>query len=156
EMIAEQAGLTRRTFFRHFSDKRDVIFAGSEQLPPAVGQAIADAAPGASPGQVVVAALVEVAGRLQDILRPSVLRHGVIMASPELREREHTKYEAVAEAIAVGLQGRGVAASASVLLGRAGSTVFRTAFERWAEEPSTRPLASQVRAVATELRALWD
>ena len=30
--IAERAGLTKRTFFRYFSDKREVLFSGSQEL----------------------------------------------------------------------------------------------------------------------------
>ena len=41
--IAERAGLTERTFFRHFADKREVLFAGSSALQDAMAAAVVDA-----------------------------------------------------------------------------------------------------------------
>jgi len=154
EMIAERAGVTRRTFFRHFPDKRDVLFAGSEQLPVVVGEAIASA-PEGSPAEVLTTAILAVAGQVEAVLRPSPDRRAVIAGSAELRERENTKHEAVVAAITDGLRGRGVDMPAAVLLGRVGGTVFRTAFENWTDDTRHASLVTHVRTVVGQLQDLW-
>lgn len=155
EQIADHAGLTRRTFFRHFADKRDVVFGGSERLAPVASQAIAEAEPGAGPRELLVAALVDVATQLEDAIRPSPVRQAVIASSPELRERESSKHEAVADAMAAALRDRGIEATEATLLARSGAAVFRTAFEAWIHDPGARSLAGYVEATAARLRDLW-
>src|ERR1700710_2662274 len=55
--IAQAAGLTERTFFRYFPDKREVLFAGSELLEQAFADGAATAAQDATPLEVVRAAV---------------------------------------------------------------------------------------------------
>ncbi|MFE2440381.1 TetR/AcrR family transcriptional regulator, partial [Streptomyces sp. NPDC059409] len=69
--IAERAGITRRSYFRYFPDKREVLFAGSERLPAAVRAAVLDADPAAPPQSAALAALTQVgAARAEHIDRP--------------------------------------------------------------------------------------
>src|SRR5690242_7285084 len=58
--ITARAGLTTRTFFRHFADKREVLFAGEDALPGVVAQAFAAAAPELTPMEVIVTSLCDV------------------------------------------------------------------------------------------------
>src|ERR1700742_5176667 len=55
--IAERAGLTKRTFFRYFGDKREVLFSGSAQLQAKFVEAIAAAPAEAAPLDAVAAGL---------------------------------------------------------------------------------------------------
>jgi hypothetical protein len=81
----------------------------------------------------------------------SAERRTVIEASPELQERERTKFAAVTDALASALQRRGVTEPAARLLARTGAAIFQTAFERWAEQPEQAALAVRVRETADEL-----
>src|SRR5580692_8952475 len=83
--IAERAGLTERTFFRHFADKREVLFSGAAFLQDLMVTAVADAPDSAAPLDAVAAA-VEAAGAMFDERREmSRQRQRVIAANPELQ-----------------------------------------------------------------------
>jgi AcrR family transcriptional regulator len=131
--IAARAGVTRRTFFRHFPDKREVLFAGSVTDAPekALVAGIARADAGLMPLPVVVAAI---AAYDWDGFAPRALqrqRHAVITANPELMERELAKYEAITVAFADALVRRGVDPGAARLAADVAIAVFRSAYERW-------------------------
>jgi AcrR family transcriptional regulator len=150
--IAARAGLTARTFFRHFADKREVLFAGSP-LQDELVRAL-DAAPGsASPMETIAAALDVAAGVLTD-RDFSRRRQLVIAANTELQERELIKLATLAAALADGLRGRGVADPVARLAAETGIAVFRVAFERWVGEPEDRGLAQILRESFDELKAL--
>jgi AcrR family transcriptional regulator len=151
--IANRAGLTERTFFRHFADKREVLFAGSGALQELVVNAVAAAPRSAAPIKAVAAAL-ETIGSVLDDREYSRRRQTVIVANAELRERELIKLASIAAAIAGALRARGVEDSAAVLASEAGIAVFRVAFERWIDEKETRELAEIIRASLDELRAI--
>src|SRR3569833_2747157 len=90
--IAQSVGLTERTFFRHFSDKREVLFQGQEQLAQAFLDGIDAAPPEASPIEVVACALRAAATFFPAERRPhSRTRQSVIDRNPALQEREHHK-----------------------------------------------------------------
>src|ERR1700722_8853924 len=89
--IADRAGLTRRTFSRYFTDKRDVLFAGSEQLPPALAEALLGADSELCPFEALLTALAEVGAVLADrVASHAAQRRAVIARSPELQERGRT------------------------------------------------------------------
>ncbi|GAA3431174.1 TetR family transcriptional regulator [Kutzneria kofuensis] len=154
--ITERAGLTRRTFSRYFTDKRDVLFAGSEQLPGAVSDAVRRADAALPPFQALLAALVDTGALFADLVPHAAQRRAVIASSPELQERERTKLAAVTEALAEALRQRGAAASRAKLLAQVGIAVFQTAFERWTDQPEQADFAARVHEVATELAASLD
>ncbi|KAA2264196.1 TetR family transcriptional regulator [Solihabitans fulvus] len=151
--ITERAGLTRRTFSRYFTDKRDVLFAGSEQLPAAMSDAVRRADATLPPFLALLAALVDTGELFVDLVPHAAQRRAVIASSSELRERERTKLAAVAEALAEALRERGATASAATLLAQVGIAVFLAAFERWTDQPEHTDFASRVREAATELAA---
>src|ERR1700742_4912465 len=106
--IAERAGLTRRTFSRSFADKRDVLFAGSEGLPPALASAVVAADPSLPPFDALVTALAKVGSMLGDRVAPlASQRRAIIAASSELQERGRTKFAEMADALADALIERG-------------------------------------------------
>src|SRR5436190_17837450 len=108
--IASEAGLTARTFFRHFADKREVLFAGSDFLKEAMVKRLAEVPPTAGPMQAVAAALDATADVLGRDQQHSRRRQSVIVANAELRERELIKMATMAALLAEGLRARGVPA----------------------------------------------
>ena len=151
--IAERAGVTARTFFRHFADKREVLFAGAgvleAQLVTALDAVPASAAPLTAAGR----ALEAVADLLAD-REFSRRRQVVIAANAELRERELIKLAAWSSSLADGLRRRGVAEPAARLAAETAVAVFRVAFERWVAEDEQAGLAELVRDSLAELGRL--
>ena len=143
--IAERAGLTARTFFRHFADKREVLFAGLGDAAGAAGRAPSPARPAdASPMEAVGAAL-DAAGRAARAApRVARQRQAVIAANAELQERELIKMASLAAALADGLRRRGVAEPERAWPPRPGVAVFRVAFERWVAGPPNRRLTTTI------------
>lgn len=155
--IARSAGLSERTFFRHFIDKREVLFDGQEQLQATVVEAVGAAARGASPLGVVASALEVVAQLFPEERRSaSRQRQAVISANPALRERELLKLAALAAAVAGALRARGVAEPAATLAAESGVTVFAVAFAQWVAEGEGRSFAHVQREVLDELTAMAD
>ncbi len=152
--IARRAGLTERTFFRHFTDKREVLFAGAASLQDFLVTALASAPDSAPPLDAVTAAL-EAAGAFFEERRDYARqRQAVIAANAELQERELIKLASLASAMAGVLRQRGVADAAASLTAEAGIAVFRIAFERWTKESSEGDLAQYIRESLGELRAV--
>jgi AcrR family transcriptional regulator len=151
--ITERAGLTRRSFSRYFTDKRDVLFAGSEQLPAVLARSVRHADSTLSSFEALLAALLDVAGVLADQAPFAAQRRAVVRASPELQERGRTKFAAVIDAVADALRDRGTAASEATLLAQVGVAIFRTAFERWTDQPDDVGLPVRIREAAAELAA---
>lgn len=151
--IAARAGLTRRTFSRYFADKRDVLFAGSDQLPSMVADAVRRVDPEVPPFAAVQQALAEVAQVLSErVAEHAPQRREIIAGSPELQERGHAKFAAVAAALAAALRERGADEPTSMLIADVGIAIFRTGFDRWVNAPDTTDLAASIREAATQLR----
>src|SRR5258707_8317991 len=118
--IAGRAGLTERTFFRHYADKREVLFAGSKDLQEFLVRAVAEAPDASAPVEVVVSALEAVGDLFEERRDVARQRQAVIEANPELQERELIKLAALAAALAAALRERGVSEPAASLTGQAG------------------------------------
>jgi AcrR family transcriptional regulator len=129
--IAAKAGVTARTFFRHFADKREVLFAGSAELQDALVAALKEAPPEATPMQAVAAALDAAAEFLGQSREHSRQRQAIINSHADLLERELIKMARLADALAEGLRRRGVPEPDASLAAEAGVVVFRVAFSRW-------------------------
>jgi AcrR family transcriptional regulator len=152
--IARRAGLTERTFFRHYTDKREVLFHGQGALMELVVGALTAAPPGLAPIDAVVGALEAADGMFRDRRDGARLRQGVIAAHAELRERELIKLARLAGAMTDALHARGVAEPAASLAAEAGIAVFRTAFERWLADADDRDFAQHIRESLQALRAV--
>ena len=150
--IAARAGLTERTFFRHFADKREVLFRGSE-LADALEAAIDDAPTAAAPLDAVAAALESVSGFFAERRPHARQRQAVISANPGLQERELIKLASLATSMAAALRRRGVAEPAASLVAEAGVAIFKVAFERWLTDAAGRSLAEHIREALAELKA---
>jgi AcrR family transcriptional regulator len=152
--IATRAGLTERTFFRHFADKREVLFWGAASLQDLMVTTLA-ATPDATAPLDAVAAALEAAGALLQQRRDHArARQAIIMANPELQERELIKLAKLASAIAEALRQRGVTEPGASLSAEAGIAVFKVAFERWITQTGQQELTQFIRASLDELKAV--
>jgi len=152
--IAERAGVTERTYFRHFADKREVLFDGSGTMERTAYDAILAAPGDLSPLDAALAGMVAGGGLLADIRDHAVRRSRIIAANPSLQERELLKLAAMVDATAEALRRRGVTEPTASLAAHSAVTVFQVAFARWvaAEEPPG--LAACIAEAAATLRAL--
>jgi AcrR family transcriptional regulator len=159
--IARRAGLTERTFFRYFADKREVLFYGSGMLQDGLVRGIDDAPAGLPPVDAVCASLEAVAESLFEERRDRVRqRQEVVAATPELQERELIKMATLSAAVAGALRRRGVTDPGASLAAEAGVAVFRVAFQRWVGQPgdagdsSEQTLAQLIRQSLAELKSV--
>jgi AcrR family transcriptional regulator len=153
--IAARAGLTERTFFRHFADKREVLFGNTELLQGFLVAGMAAAPADAGPLDLVAAGLQSAAEVLGEFRRDlSRQRHDVIAATPELRERELAKLADYATAVTAALHERGVTEPQASLAAEAGMAVLRVAFEQWSSGNDTRPLVEIMQSTMSNLRAV--
>ncbi|WP_213011551.1 TetR/AcrR family transcriptional regulator [Paractinoplanes toevensis] len=149
--IASEAGVTARTFFRHYADKREVLFAGSERLRDGMLEALDAVPPAAGPMAAVAAALDASAVLLGRDHAHSRTRGAVISANAELMERELIKMATLAAAMADELRKRGVPAGDASLAAEAGAVVLRVAFEQWLNGPPEASLRDLMRATMARL-----
>jgi AcrR family transcriptional regulator len=152
--IAERAGLTKSTFFRHFPDKRDLLAAGQDALSRLLAEGITAAPPGATPLAAVAAGLESAAGMFTSVNREFAPKlHAAIAASKELQERDALKQIGLAAAMAEALRGRGVPEPAAGLAAELGVLAFRSAYARWSRPGNQEPLGELARASLSELHA---
>jgi AcrR family transcriptional regulator len=142
--IAERAGLTERTFFRHFADKREVLFEGSAELAASLVAGVAAAPVGAAPIELVAAALRSIAPIFADRRPFARARQALIAAHPDLQERELIKLATLATSLASALHDRGVGEPDASLAAEAGIAVFRIGFGRWIASPDDGPDLGEV------------
>ena len=153
--IAQSVGLTERTFFRHFSDKREVLFYGQHLFVRAFLAGVDTAPPGASPIEIVACALQSAASFFPDERRPySRTRQSVIDQNPALQERELHKLASLATTVANALRARGVDELTATLAAQVGANVFGIAFTQWIREGEQRSLADIAADVLRELLTL--
>jgi AcrR family transcriptional regulator len=152
--IAERAGLTKRTFFRYFTDKREVLFWGSEILERQMVAAIEAAPASASALAMIGAALDAAAVRFDEVREFAGLRHRIIASSHELRERELIKAASLADGVAGALRARGFGDTTAALAALTGTTVIHVAFGRWVADPDQAPFQRIARDVLSEFREI--
>ncbi|MEU9385427.1 helix-turn-helix domain-containing protein [Streptomyces sp. NPDC048279] len=152
--IAERAGgLTKTTFFRHFTDKREVLFAGQEIHSRIMAEAIAEAPGSATPLEMVGLALDGLASSFTEDRRDIGRRlRAVIANSAELQERSASKRAALSEAVAQALRARGVSELVADLAAELGTRAFYGAFDQWTSASDPRTLVAYAREVFGELK----
>jgi AcrR family transcriptional regulator len=150
--IAARAGLTERTFFRHFTDKREVLFFGMEMLRDRLAHAVADAPPSATPMEAVSAALEAAGALMQENPERVRLRDSIVSANADLRERELIKLAALASGVADALRERGIPDPAASLAAETGVAVFKVAFASWISDPGQPDLPTMIRESMAGLR----
>ncbi|WP_410666459.1 TetR/AcrR family transcriptional regulator [Amycolatopsis sp. cmx-4-68] len=152
--IAQRAGLTKSTFFRHFQDKREVLFGGST-LAGLLAGAITAAPAGATPLEAVTHAM-DAVGR--EAFTPerreySALRRTVIAAHPELREREALKGLALTASMTEALKQRGVPELTACVAAELGALAMKIAHERWSDPACGDGFGETARQALDEVRA---
>jgi AcrR family transcriptional regulator len=152
--IAARAGLTERTFFRHFADKREVLFYGTEMLRDLLVRAVADAQAPATAMDAAAAAFEAAAAMLQENPERVRLRDAIVSANAELRERELIKLADLAAAVAGALRDRGIPEPAASLAAETGVAVFKLAFARWVGGPGQPGLPEIFRELMDDLRGV--
>ncbi len=155
--ITARAGLTERTFFNCFSNKREVLFYGAEKLEVFLVESVASAPASGSAMEVVAAALGAVArasdewpGFAEFARRSDALLH----IQAELRERELAKLASLGAAMAGALRRRAVSAPQARLAAEVGIAVFKVAFERCMSDRKRRKLALHLRDAMADLARL--
>jgi AcrR family transcriptional regulator len=152
--IAERAGVTKSTFFRHFPDKRELLVAGQETLGRLLAEGITEAPAGATPLEAVAAGLERASSEMGPMNRELGPRlKAAVAASAELQERDALKSVSLAAAMKDALVARGVADPAAALAAELGVLAFKRGFAAWSESESKPDLAPYTRAALDELRA---
>jgi AcrR family transcriptional regulator len=154
--IAERAGVTKSTFFRHFSDKRELLVAGQETLSRLLAEGIADAPAGASPLEAVAVGLERASSAMVPASRELAPRlKAAIAASTELQERDALKSVGLAAAMTAALIARGVPDPTAHLAAELGVLAFKRGYAQWSEgdHDDATGLAQHALAALDDLRA---
>ncbi|TDP91817.1 TetR family transcriptional regulator [Labedaea rhizosphaerae] len=152
--IAEKAGVTERTFFRHFADKREVLFDGAHTMEHTVHDVTVAAPAELSPLDAALAGITAAGELLADRHEFSMRRSRIVAANPSLQERELLKLAAMTESTTKALHERGVTEPVASLAAHSAVTVFHVAFARWVAEEEPPAFADCVAEAAAALRAL--
>jgi AcrR family transcriptional regulator len=154
--IAERAGLTERTFFRHFTDKKEVLFGGAQALLELFVTSVLEAPVSATPLEAVTLALEAAGERFNGNRDFSVQRQRIIEGSTELQERELIKLASLAAALADALRQRGLSDPTAGLMGEVAIAIFKISFERWVSPFESRDLTQLMRDALDELRSVTE
>jgi AcrR family transcriptional regulator len=152
--IAKRAGVTERTFFRYFTDKREVLFDGAKTMEQLTYEAILAQPAKASPLDAALAGMVAGGSLLEDRHAYAVRRARIIAANPSLQERELLKLAALTDTTANALHERGVDEATASLAAHSAVTVFHIAFQRWISAKKPPSFAVCIKDAANALRAL--
>jgi AcrR family transcriptional regulator len=133
--IAARAGVTERTFYRHFTDKREVIFDGENDLRDILVAGVADAPPALAPLPTLLWSFRSAAALLEGNRRQSERLRRIIAATPALRERAHTKSAVLTDALAAALRDRGTPEPVAALAAQVGMAAFNHIGATWFRHP---------------------
>lgn len=152
--ITARAGLTTRTFFRHFADKREVIFGG-EEIPDFAARLMADAPAHLDPATLIIEGLQTVAetrfeGRREDVRQ---LR-AIIRSDDGLLERDLHKRAVLGQVVRDGFIRRGVDTTTATLLAETSMTVLHVALDEWLEQDGDRTLPEIILGTLESLRTV--
>ncbi|MFE7437907.1 TetR/AcrR family transcriptional regulator [Streptomyces tendae] len=154
--IAQRAGVTKSTFFRHFSDKRELLVAGQETLSRLLADGITDAPASVSPLQAVAAGLERASSAMGPTNRELGPRlKAAVAASTELQERDALKSVGLAAAMTAALIARGVPESTAQVAAELGLLAFKRGYAQWSEgeRDDEEGLAPHALAALEDLRA---
>ncbi len=152
--IANRAGLSERTFFRHFTDKREVLFDGAAALQELMVNGVVDAPAASTPLDAIAEGLDAAAELFEQRREFSTQRQSVIAANGELYEREMIKMASLGVAMTEALHRRGVAEPTASLAAEAGVAVFRIAFRRWVDPDNHDGLREVMRESMAALKSV--
>jgi AcrR family transcriptional regulator len=152
--IAERAGVTERTFFRHFADKREVLFGGGTVLQDAIVAGVQGAGPELSPLAAVAEGFAAAGTLLQGRRQFALARSAIIAANTALQERELIKLASIASAVAETLRARGVSEPDADLAAQLGLAAFRVAFGQWVATAHAPPLLELINEAFGRMAAM--
>lgn len=151
--ITERAGLTTRTFFRHFADKREVIFGGDE-IPDRAARLVAEAPADLDPMQVVRLVLHRVASaQFEEHREQTAAVRAMIHANDSLRDRDARKRDDLVRAVRAGFLERGESPLHATIVAELGILVFQVALDEWVVGPESRTMAATIDEVMAVLAA---
>ena len=151
--IADRAGLNRATFFRHFADKREVLFGGEDVLTGLFADAIRTASPDAPVGQCLQAAFAAAGVVMTPQQRAKASQRVLVLAAnAEVQERGLLKHARIARSINVALRERGVDEMTARLAAEVGMLAFTIAIERWMKADNDEPFALLAAAALSDLQ----
>lgn len=155
EQIAAAAGLARSAFFRHFRDKREILFRGMDGLAPAIGASIENAPPEQTPLEAIETSFDGLAATAftPDRRVLAAQRAAVVASSPELRERELMKRDGIQAAIIAALRSRGAGELPAMAAAGLAGLAFSRAVAVWTEPGNTEDFAAIARRVLRSLHA---
>lgn len=142
--IAQRAGLTERTFYRTYADKREVLFGNTHELQDVILTTIAAQQDAASPMDIVATAITGTGAFFQDNRDYVRQRAAVLASTPSLRERELLKLATMASGIAEALRQRGVTEPTATVAAETGVLVFKIGFQRWVDDDSVEELSQAI------------
>jgi AcrR family transcriptional regulator len=152
--ITARAGLTTRTFFRHFADKREVLFADDAEVPAVVAKMMAEAPAAAEPMALILEGLRGIAETRFEGRKAALReRRNLVRSDGGLAERELRKRAAMSEAIRAGFLARGLDATRAALLAETCVTLVNVSIAEWLDSDDTRPLYDIIRDTLEALRA---
>ena len=151
--IAERAGVTKSTFFRHFPDKRELLVAGQETLSRLLTEGITEAPADASPLEAVATGLERASTAMSQMSRELGPRlKAAVAASTELQERDALKSVSLAAAMTTALIARGVPDPTAALASALGVLAFKRGYAEWSEGDHDGDLAQCILPALDELR----
>lgn len=136
DRIAARAGVTERTYFRHFADKREVMFDGEAELHDELTRALAAVPAHVEPLPALRAAFHDVVPLLERNRPVAELRARIIAVTPALQERELAKGAALVALLADALEARGADARVAQLCSQVGMNLCAIVTKRWMNDPS--------------------
>jgi AcrR family transcriptional regulator len=153
--IAERAGVTKSTFFRHFSDKRELLVAGQETLSRLLADGISEAPASASPLEAVASGLERASSAMGPVNRELGPRlKAAVAASTELQERDALKNVGLSAAMTAALVARGVPDPTAHLAAELGVLAFKRGYAQWSDDDRDdgKGLAQHALAALDDLR----
>ena len=151
--IAARAGVTERTFFRHFADKREALFDGEEGFRDSLAKTVVSAPADMGPMEALLYAFRSVELLLQQNRPFTEPRQKVIAKTPALQERVLTKTAGLTAALSAALHQRGVQRDVAMLAAQVGMATLSHATSAWLADP-TSGLSSNLTTSFVELRRL--
>jgi len=143
--IAQRAGMTTRSFFRHYADKREVLFVGDDEIPARIAGLMASRPPGLSVSDLILWG-VQTIGR--EHIEPQraylIARRAIVQTDPGLRERDLRKQDDLVETITHTLQAEGFDTTTAIMVGKITNAVSTTAVESWLNDQQERPLSEHI------------
>ena len=155
EQIAAGAGLARSSFFRHYRDKREILFGEQDALASRLADSIKNAPARQTALEAIETAFAGIAADWFTPERRDLVpaRNSIVASHPELRERELLKLAGIKNAITAALRSRGIEEPSATVAAELAALTLSQTIASWAEADNTEEFAVIARQVLRRLRA---